>query len=226
MSGFNLPKKPKLKLREPPPPSKFAVIPARAIEDKGLTDRQFRALAAMSSFANRGGFLWAGQKAIGAKLGIGGAGMHEHVKILRAKGYVERISGGIWGLRGDTNRIIYDKSIGADDALALASPEDIPPAIELKRESEMARKRKTISKTKAIENTNQVQEPELTRREPFEAWCYEMGCERRKSEADLLGDQLIASIDWAAHADTFAAFVRTVRPSSYTKAVRAYLQAL
>lgn len=226
MSGFNLPKKPKLKLREPPPPSRFAVVPSRAISDKGLTDRQFRALAAMSSFANRGGFLWAGQKAIEAKLGIGGAGMHEHVKILRAKGYVERISGGVWGLRGDTNRIIYDKSIGADDALALASPDDIPPAIELRRETEMARKRKTISKPETIESTNQVQEVKQTNREPFESWVHEMGSERRKSEADLLGDQLIASIDWATHADTFAAFVRTVRPSSYTKAVRAYLQAL
>jgi hypothetical protein len=91
----------------------------------------------------------------------------------------------------------------------------------------MARgKRKAIDKSKPIEETNQEQAVDITTREPFEAYSQEMGERRRKSEADLLGDQLIASIDWSTHADTFVAFVRTLRPSSYTKAVRAYLQAL
>jgi DNA-binding transcriptional ArsR family regulator len=227
MSGFNLPKKPKLKLREPPPPSRFAVVPSRAIGDERLTNRQFRVLAALSSFANRGGFLWAGQQAIGAKLGITKQAASLHIKKLREKGYVERVSGGIWGQRGDTNRIIYDQAITASEALALASSDDIPPAIEHKRNLDMARgKRKAIDKSKPIEETNQEQTVDITTREPFEAYCLEMEVELRKSESDLLGDQLIASIDWATHADTFAAFVRTLRPSSYTKAVRAYLQAL
>lgn len=226
MPDFKLPKKPKLKLREPPPPSKFAVIPARAIEDKELTDRQFRALAAVSSYANRGGFLWASQKAIGARLGISGAGLHEHMKVLRRLGYVERISGGIWGQRGDTNRVIYDTKTGADDALALASPEDIPPVIQYQREQEMARKKKTINKAEPIEQTNQVQEVEQTKREAFETWKHEAGIECVKNERDLLADQLIASVDWDTHSGTFAAYCRTAKPGSYLAAVRAYLQAL
>ncbi len=115
----------------------------------------------------------------------------------------------------------------AAEALALASSDDIPPAIEHKRNLDMARgKRKAIDKSKPIEETNQEKTVDITTREPFEAYSQEMGVELRKSESDLLGDQLIASIDWATHADTFSAFVRTLRPSSYTKAVRAYLQAL
>jgi len=105
--------------------------------------------------------------------------------------------------------------------------EDKPPVIQHREMLSMARKRKTEQKVKLNENDSQVHQGSLvTKREPFETWLHEMGVELRKSESDLLGDQLIASIDWATHADTFAAFVRTLRPSSYTKAVRAYLQAL
>jgi hypothetical protein len=98
MSGFNLPKKPKLKLREPPEPSKFCVIPSRAVGDKGLTKSQLRALAAMCLFANRGGFLWASLSSNRGKAGIidSATGIRAFRK-LRAKGYIERIAGGIQG---------------------------------------------------------------------------------------------------------------------------------
>jgi hypothetical protein len=153
--------------------------------------------------------------------------MSDYVRKLRALGYLERVAGGVFGLRGDTNRVIFDERITEADALALMESEDKPPVIQHREMLSMARKRKTELKVNLNENDSQVHQDSLvTKREPFEAYSQEMGVERRKSEADLLGDQLIASIDWPTHADTFAAFVRTLRPSSYTKAVRAYLQAL
>lgn len=229
MSTFNLPKKPKLKLREPPEPSKFCVIPSRAISDKALTKSQLRALAALCLFANRGGFAWPSLARVGRELGINDSATSQHFAKLKAKGYIERIAGGIQGVRGNTYRVIYDPRISKDDALALASEDDVPPVINYQRENEVARQRKSKAKQETSGQnltSNTVNIIRETKAEPFEAYSLEMGVERRKSESDLLGDQLIASIDWATHADTFAAFVRTLRPSSYTKAVRAYLQAL
>lgn len=227
MSGFKLPKKPKLKLREPPEPSKFCVIPSRAVGDKRISRATFRALAAICMFANRGGFLWASQTTIGKRCNLAQRTMSDYVRKLRALGYLERVAGGVFGLRGDTNRVIFDERITEADALALMESEDKPPVIQHREMLSMARKRKTELKVKLNENDSQVHQDSLvTKREPFEAYSLEMGERRLKSEADLLGDQLIASIDWATHADTFSAFVRTLRPSSYTKSVRAYLQAL
>jgi hypothetical protein len=230
MSGFNLPKKPKLKLREPPEPSKFCVIPSRAVGDRALTKSQLRALAALCLFANRGGFAWPSLSRVGRELGINDSATSQHFAKLKAKGYIERIAGGIQGVRGNTYRVIYDPKITTNDALALASDDDVPPVINYQRENEVARQRKAKAKQELASGqsltSNTVNIMRETKLEPFEAWCYEMGGQRRKSESDLLGDQLIATIDWPAHAETFAAFVRTVRPSSYTKAVRAYLQAL
>ena len=230
MSTFKLPKKPRLKLREAPEPSKFCVIPSRAVKDKALTKSQFRVLAALCLFANRGGFAWPSLERIGKELEITAGGVSQHLRKIKAKGYIERIAGGIQGVRGNTYRVIYDPKVSKEDALALANEEDVPPVINYQRESAMARQRKAKQGKEDAGGqkltSSAVYIIQETKRDAYETWGYETGIERAKNEQDLLGDQLMASIDWQAHSETFAAYCRTAKPESYLAAVRAYLQAL
>ena len=178
-------------------------------------------------FANRGGFLWASQATIGKRCNLAQRTVSDYVRKLRALGYLERVAGGVFGLRGDTNRVIFDERISTEDALALMESEDKPPVIEYREGLEMGRKAKAKPVKAVNENDSQVHSGALeTKRDAYEAWKHEVGIERAKNEQDLLGDQLMASIDWQAHSETFAAYCRTAKPESYLAAVRAYLQAL
>lgn len=132
---FQLPKKPRIKEKEPPPDQrKICVVPVRAVFDKQLSHGALQALAALCAYCNRAGITWVSQTRLASELGISQQAVAKQFKQLRERGYLETIRKGFKGERTDTLRVIYDTSIDANTAIAITSTiEDTRPP-EMKRE--------------------------------------------------------------------------------------------
>ncbi|CAB5223358.1 Helix-turn-helix, type 11 [uncultured Caudovirales phage] len=125
MSKFVLPAKPKSIKKKQTPPRKtpFAVIPTRSLTDKTITDRNRTILAMVSSFASRAGITWVSQGRVAQELGVTRQAINKQMKILSRAGYIEKIGNsysGKPGIAGCTWRVIYDKSLSAEDQIAIA----------------------------------------------------------------------------------------------------------
>lgn len=134
---FKLPKrKPKVVEKQAPPDQrKFAVVPMAALTDEKLHHLAIRVLALVCSYANRAGITWVGQQRIADHLGITKQAVNKAIRELKEAGYLEVMSKGFRGERADTLRIIYDPSIKAEDAIAVAgSVEDVRPPHQAKKE--------------------------------------------------------------------------------------------
>lgn len=128
---FRIPKRPKIQEVEHQDLRKFCVVPYRAGKDKRITQATFRVFITLCGYANRAGIVWVSQKRIGSDCGISQPVTNRHFKRLRDYGYIERVSFGKKGLKADITRIIYDPSLTAEDAIAIAnepiSKEDAMP---------------------------------------------------------------------------------------------------
>jgi predicted transcriptional regulator len=134
---FALPKKPRIKEKDAPPDQrKVAVLPIRAISDRTLTDGMFRTLAILCSYCNRAGLTWVGQTKLAKDMGVSQQAIGKQLLKLQKTGYVQIISKGFRGVRGNTLRVVFDPSISAEDAIAMTSnKEDTrPPAIREEQE--------------------------------------------------------------------------------------------
>jgi biotin operon repressor len=125
MIEFALPAKPKSIRKKQTPPRKtpFAVIPTRSLTDKTITDRNRTVLAMVSSFASRAGITWVSQGRVAQELGVTRQAINKQMKILSRAGYIEKIGNsysGKPGIAGCTWRVIYDKSLSAEDQIAIA----------------------------------------------------------------------------------------------------------
>jgi len=120
-SEFRIPKRPKIQEAEHQDLRKFCVIPYRAGKDKRITQATFRVFITLCGYANRAGIVWVSQKRIGLDCGISQPVTNRHFKRLRDYGYIERVSFGKKGLKADVTRIIYDPSLTAEDAIAIAN---------------------------------------------------------------------------------------------------------
>lgn len=127
--SFTLPKKPRIKEREPMPDQrKFAVIPIRACTDKQMTHGMHKALILICSYMNRGGITWVSQQALAAKLGISQQAISKHLVKLTKAGYLEVVKKAVPGARHTTWRVIFDPTISAEDAVSITSAiEDTRP---------------------------------------------------------------------------------------------------
>lgn len=125
MSEFVLPAKPKRIKKKATPPRKtpFTVIPTRALTDKAITDRNRTVLAMVSSFASRAGITWVSQGRVAQELSVTRQAINKQMRILSRAGYIEKIGNsysGKPGIAGCTWRVIYDKSLTAEDQIAIA----------------------------------------------------------------------------------------------------------
>jgi len=135
---FTLPKKPRVKQKDAPPDQrKVCVLPIRAITDQTITDNMLRVLAVLCSYCNRAGLTWVSQKKLAEDLKVSRQAITKQMGKLVAAGYVEIIRKGFRGERSNTVRVIFDKSVDTDTAIAITnSIEDTRPPV-IKQEQQM-----------------------------------------------------------------------------------------
>lgn len=127
--AFNLPKKPKIRQQEPPPDQrKLAVIPIRACTDPDLTLGMMRTLVLICSYMNRAGITWVSQARLATDLKVSQQAVSKHLVKLVKAGYLEVAKKPIPGQRMTTWRVIFDKSVDLETAIAVTSiQEDTRP---------------------------------------------------------------------------------------------------
>ena len=131
--AFVLPKKPRVKEKEAPPDQRsLAVLPIRAGRDQRLHGATLRCLIVLCSYCNRAGITWVGQAKLAQDLGISRQAVTKQLKLLIQTGYVEVIKKGFRAERANTIRVIFDKSVDADTAIAITSAQENtrPPSMQ------------------------------------------------------------------------------------------------
>lgn len=134
---FKLPKKPKVREKEPAPDQRRAcIVPIRAVSDRKLHEAGLRLLMAICSYTNRAGITWVGGAKLATDLGISKQAVSKQFKHLVELGYIEVMRKGWKGHGNQTMRVIFDESIDAETAIAVTSSiEDTrPPYIKEKQQ--------------------------------------------------------------------------------------------
>jgi biotin operon repressor len=126
---FKLPKKPKVKEKEPlPDQRKVAIVPIRAVTDRRLHEAGLRLLMTICSYSNRAGITWVGGARLAKDLGITKQAISKQFKHLVELGYIEVMRKGWKGHQNQTMRVIFDPTIDAETAIAVTSrTEDTRP---------------------------------------------------------------------------------------------------
>lgn len=136
--SFEIPKQPKLKLKEAPPDQrKVSVLPIKAVFDMRLHHGAVRVLAALCSYCNRAGITWVSQTRIAKDLNITQQAVSKQFKELRECGYLETVRRGFKGERTDTLRVIFGVDIDAETAIAVTSSIEDTRTPQMKREQDM-----------------------------------------------------------------------------------------
>lgn len=134
---FKLPKKPKVREKEPlPDQRRAAIVPIRAVSDRRLHEAGLRLLMTICSYTNRAGITWVGGAKLASDLGISKQAISKQFKQLVELGYIEVMRKGWKGHGNQTMRVIFDESIDAETAIAVTSSiEDTrPPYIKEKQQ--------------------------------------------------------------------------------------------
>jgi biotin operon repressor len=137
--AFKLPKKPKVKEKEPlPDQRKVAVVPIRAVTDRRLHEAGLRLLMTICSYSNRAGITWVGGARLATDLGISKQAVSKQFKSLVELGYIEVMRKGWKGYGNQTMRVIFDPTIDAETAIAVTSrTEDTrPPSMRKEQQQE------------------------------------------------------------------------------------------
>jgi len=139
--NFDIPKKPKIRLKPKPQDRRqIAIVPLRAVMDKSLSLGALRVLCMVCAYANRSGITWVGQERLSKDLGVSRRTITAQMTKLRTKGYVDRLTKGARMSHTSTMRIVYNEDISLEDALALNTEDGRSPYMILKEEREMAKK--------------------------------------------------------------------------------------
>ena len=127
--------KPKFGKKNKAPPSFFARVPSSAVTDKRLTDKEFRVLCVLCSYANNQGFAYPNSKTIGDLFGLDRKNVTRALTKCEKLGYIEKVSkfrshpkwrhvmGTVW-------RIVYDDRLDQDELIDSMNKEDPPPVME------------------------------------------------------------------------------------------------
>lgn len=138
-TAIKLPKhKPRILKKEAPPDlRKVSVVPIKAVFDQKLTHGALQVLAAICAFSNRAGITWVSQARLAKDLGITQQAVAKQFKQLRENGYLITVRKGFRGERTDTIRVVFDKTVDTETAIAVTSAiEDTRPPI-MKKEQDM-----------------------------------------------------------------------------------------
>ena len=140
--------KPKFGKKNKAPPSFFARVPSGAVTDKRLTDKEFRVLAVLCSYANNQGFAWPNLDTIFDDLNklkepISRRTISRALDKLRRGKFIEVVSRHRshkkWRhIMGTVHRVVYDRRLTVDDLRDAMIKEDPPPvdASELPKQRE------------------------------------------------------------------------------------------
>ena len=140
--------KPKFGKKNGGPPSFFARVPSGAVTDKRLSDKEFRVLAVLCSYANNQGFAWPHIDTMFDDLNrlkepISRRTISRALDKLRRGKFVEVVSRHRshqkWRhIMGTVHRVIYDDRLTVDDLHDAMTKEDPPPvdASELPKQRE------------------------------------------------------------------------------------------
>ena len=132
---FQMPKKPRVFIKDPlPDQRKVVVMPIKAVFDERLHHGSVRVLAALCSYCNRAGITWVSQTRLAKELNITQQAVAKQFKQLRELGYLETVSKGFKGERTDTLRVIFDKSVDAETAMAVTSSIEDTRSPQIKQE--------------------------------------------------------------------------------------------
>lgn len=138
--AFKLPKKPKVKEKDPlPDQRKVAIVPIRAVTDRRLHEAGLRLLMTICSYSNRAGITWVGGARLAKDLGITKQAISKQFKSLVELGYIEVMRKGWRGHQNQTMRVIFDPTIDAETAIAVTSrTEDTrPPSMRKEQQQEV-----------------------------------------------------------------------------------------
>ena len=169
METIKLPKKPRiLKKEQAPDMRQFAVVPIRAITDRGLTEMQLRTLLMFCAYSNRSGLTWAGLKRIADHFGVTMNTAAIHTRQLIKKGYIRVLYHGYKGERAHTRQIVFKADMKLEDIIAIAG--ESAPYLEQNQQlttgakgENMSKKQRTVlnksnSKLELIDKGNQLVE--------------------------------------------------------------------
>lgn len=169
METIKLPRKPRiLKKEQAPDMRQFAVVPIRAITDRGLTEMQLRTLLMFCAYSNRGGLTWVGLKRIADHFGVTMNTAAIHTRQLIKKGYIRVLYHGYKGERAHTRQIVFKADMKLEDIIAIAG--ESAPYLQENQQlttgakgEDMNKKRKTVlnksnSKLELIDKGNQLVE--------------------------------------------------------------------
>lgn len=169
METIKLPKKPRiLKKEQAPDMRQFAVVPIRAITDRGLTEMQLRTLLMFCAYSNRGGLTWVGLKRIADHFGVTMNTAAIHTRQLIKKGYIRVLYHGYKGERAHTRQIVFKADMKLEDIIAIAG--ESAPYLEQNQQlttgakgENMSKKQRTVlnksnSKLELIDKGNQLAE--------------------------------------------------------------------
>ncbi len=122
---FALPKKPRVKLKEPPPDQRrLAVLPIRAGKDQRLHGSTLRTLIVLCSYCNRAGLTWVSQAKLGEDLGVTRQAVQKQLALLVKLEYVQVVKKGYRGIYSNTLRVMFDDSVDIDTAIAITSAQE------------------------------------------------------------------------------------------------------
>lgn len=158
---FKLPKKVKVKEKAAlPDQRKVAIMPIRALTDPEVTDGMVRTLALLCSYCNRAGITWVSQARLAKDSGTSRQAVTRQLGKLKALGYVEVVSKHYRGVRPDTVRVIYDKSIDTETAIAITSTiEDTrPPDMKEKQQKQAQQPKDEFTEEQLAANRQRIRE--------------------------------------------------------------------
>ena len=132
--------KPKFGKKNGGPPSFFARVPSGAVTDKRLTDKEFRVLAVLCSYANNQGFAWPNIRTMFDDLNklkepISERTISRALDKLRRGKFIEVVSRHRshekWRhIMGTVHRVVYDRRLTVDDLHDAMTKDDPPPIDE------------------------------------------------------------------------------------------------
>jgi len=145
METIKLPKKPRiLKKEQAPDMRQFAVVPIRAITDRGLTEMQLRTLLMFCAYSNRGGLTWVGLKRVAEHFGVTMNTAAIHTRQLIKKGYIRVLYHGYKGERAHTRQIVYKADMKLEDIIAISG--ESAPYLQENQQVTVGAKGETMSK--------------------------------------------------------------------------------
>jgi len=153
----------------------FCIVPIRATRDPRITPTVLRTLTALCAYTDRMGRTFVSQDRLGKDLGLTGAAVGRHIRILKDLGYVANAKPLHRSQRSKSRRVIYTPRMTEEDIRSALSSAEVMDLAEAEAQIIAAAK----SKGKANANAEQGRQDLKAR--------FVMSCEQYFAEARAAG---------------------------------------